>query len=54
MHHNCSWKEGISCIDASHPKGIKDLRTQLVSLTLQIDQKNELLADKGELIDTLR
>jgi len=34
--------------------GIKDLRTQLVSLTLQIDQKNELLADKGELIDTLR
>jgi len=41
-------------IEMNFREGIKDLRGQLVKKTLELEQKNELLADKGEIIDGLR
>ncbi|KAL5260155.1 hypothetical protein ACHWQZ_G010314 [Mnemiopsis leidyi] len=41
-------------IEINFREGIKDLRGQLVKKTLELEQKNELLADKGEIIDGLR
>ncbi|XP_063680746.1 calcium-binding and coiled-coil domain-containing protein 1-A-like [Bolinopsis microptera] len=41
-------------IEINFREGIKDLRGQLVKKTLELEQKNELLADKGEIIDGMR
>jgi len=41
-------------IEINFREGIKDLRGQLVKKSLELEQRNELLADKGEIIDGLR
>ena len=50
-------EEVLKCteyIEINFREGIKDLRGQLVKQSLELEQWNEFLAGKGEIIDGLR
>eukprot|EP00116_Pleurobrachia_bachei_P007090 sb/3467352/ len=47
-------KKGAGLLEKNFKAEIADLRSKIVRLSAEIEQKNEALSDKGEVIDALR